>query len=91
MFGYNFSGTVDVKKYDRVFFENATIREVLCFFPRRCYHSNRTLWFKKAYKAETTMYMLPNRYPKIITRWFDKDELAMIKLQDDYQKHHDEV
>ena len=81
MFGYNYSGTIEVEKYNRIYLEKAEVTEKLSLLPRRCYHSKKMLWFKKAYKAKATMNMLPNQYPKVITRWFDKEELMMIQLR----------
>jgi len=80
VFGANYTGIVSKNTYDDGYLQRATITEKVSLLPRRCYHSKKTLWFKKAYKAKATMYMLPNQYPKVITRWFDKSELLLLKL-----------
>lgn len=47
--------------------------------PRRCFYSNKLIWFKFAYEG-VAMITGPGE-PVVITRWISKDEFLFAKLR----------
>ena len=90
MFGHSYAGNkessvlsaaISTETYNRIYLQRADITEKVSFLPRRCYHSNKTLWFKKSYKTQALMFLSDEL--KLVTRWYDKSELTMITLKGD--------
>lgn len=48
-------------------------------FPKKCYLSNKLIWFKLGYK-QTAMWTGPGD-PAFEYRWYDKDEFLIAKLK----------
>lgn len=51
----------------------------ISFWPRRCYYSNKLLWFKFAYKG-TAMWTGPGE-PVFEHRWIDKNQYLLEKVK----------
>lgn len=51
------------------------------FLPKRCYISNKRIWFKNAYK-QTAMWTGPGD-PVFEHRWYDRSEFLIAKLKGD--------
>jgi len=49
------------------------------FLPRRCFYSNKTLWFKYSYRL-TAMWTGPGT-PVFEDRWIDKNEYLLKKIK----------
>jgi len=54
---------------------------LLSIWPRRCYYTNQSLWFKYCYKM-TAMWTGPGT-PVFEDRWIDKNEYLLKKIKGD--------
>ena len=62
----------------RAFYRKAVWKESFCILPKRCLHSNKVIWLKKAYKGTSTYY--GRGYTDTETHWHDRDQHLIWKL-----------
>ena len=61
------------------FLDDAKIEYIWAFVPHRCYLSNKTIWFKKAYRASAELREGWDYY--IARRWFTKEAYIKYLLE----------
>lgn len=69
----------------KAFYRKAVWKESFCILPKRCFHSNKLIWLKKAYKGTATLY--GRGYTDIETRWHNRDQHLIWKLT--YDQHNE--
>jgi hypothetical protein len=62
----------------RAFYRKAVWKESFCILPKRCLHSNKVIWLKKAYKGVATYYG-PGT-PAKENHWHDREQHLIWKL-----------
>jgi len=78
----NTESDVKFNNWYNMYFDRHVISNKLkfSFFPRKCCISNKSLWFKMAYKS-TAMFTGPGD-PIHEDRWYDKNEFILKQLKE---------
>ena len=62
------------------FLADATIKVCLSLWPRRCFNTKRSLWFKNAVRGRR-IYRVGDTDFAYEDRWFDQKEFVVMKLK----------
>ena len=77
MVGGNSSKQLD----DAIFNERAIFEYRYCFWPRKCYKTNRWVWLETAMRGRREIYGLAGDPPFIEDRWYNSDEALIMMLK----------
>jgi hypothetical protein len=78
MFGHAYRGSDEMNSI--MWFKNAEIKLKFCFLPKRCYDTNKLLWFKYAYRTRNT-WRVEDTLLIHDDRWYTKNEFVMMRLK----------
>ena len=78
MFGNSYRGSDEMNIF--MWLKNAEVKLKFCFLPRKCYDTDKQLWFKYAYRTRNTWRVEDNMFLHH-DRWYSKDEFLIMRLK----------
>lgn len=77
MFGQSYRGSDDMN--DATWLKRAYTKLVFCVWPRRCFITDKLLWFTYAYRATRAFSGVADTIYE--DRWYDKNEFLILRLK----------
>ena len=78
MFGYSYSGSDEKNIF--IWLKNAEVKLKFCFLPKKCFNTDKLLWFKYAYRTRNT-YRVENDILLHDDRWYSTNEFIIMRLK----------
>lgn len=78
MFGTSYSSFDEMNTF--IWFKNAEIKLKFCFLPRKCFETDKTLWFKYAYRTRNSWRVEDNLFIHD-DRWYSRNEFIIMRLK----------
>lgn len=78
MMGYGYRGNDEMNIF--MWLKNAEVKLKFCLLPRKCYKTDKHLWFKYAYRTRNTWRVEDNMLIHD-DRWYSKDEFLIMRLK----------